>query len=589
MKFFLILLCFIGNGLYAQSTKLDSLKNEIDNYKKVDTTLILKRISFFKKTAYESPLYTDLLKYSKETLELAKKIHFDRGIAITYQHIGVVYQYFKTDVINALENYQKALRIIDSNPKLKTLTPGSLNNIGAIYMNKKDYTKALEVYRRMCKEFENSETIPEQYLGLNFGHLKKLDSSIYYLKKAIHRAKVLNNPVILANNYSNLSKVLNDDHQPQEARENIELALGLIEKHKISLILAPVYTNASLVYIANENYDLAEKYAKEALKLPELENHLPQKSAIYETLYTIYKEKKNYKSALKAHEQFKFFNDSLIAVDERIEFTKKELKFQSDRKQLLAQAEISKQKFINRLYLVIGGFVFFSLILLLLLLYQKKKSTEAGLKINLIQSKLTALKAQLNPHFIFNALSSIEQYMLTHNAKEASSYLIKFSSLMREVLQNSEKNRIFLSEEIKLMKTYIEVESLRLKFPINLNVQIDENIDPENTLVPSLFIQPFIENSIEHGISKKNEQGNIKIIAKKTEDMELICIVEDDGVGRKEKESTININHKSMGVEIAKERIDYINQLTNNKAFFKIDDLEQGVRVIITIPYITKF
>ena len=157
---------------------------------------------------------------------------------------------------------------------------------------------------------------------------------------------------------------------------------------------------------------------------------------------------------------------------------------------------------------------------------------------------------------------------------------------MRGVLQNSEKNWVLLSEELELMKRYVEIESLRLRNLLLFEISIDDEIDEENILVPSLFIQPFIENSIKHGIAKKETQGKIKIIINKVNDEKLVCIVEDDGIGRSDaSKKAIN----SYGIKIAKQRIEYINQLTGIESSFKIEDLNQGVKVSITIPFNKKF
>lgn len=305
----------------------------------------------------------------------------------------------------------------------------------------------------------------------------------------------------------------------------------------------------------------------------------------------MYKVKGQYKEALGALEQFKLLSDSLIALDQRVAITKKDLEFEAQQQELEAEAVLAKQTLRNQSYLTIGGGLLLVIILVSVLLSQKRKATakarEAEFQKNLAESKLVALRTQLNPHFIFNALNSIDQYMVSHGTQEASNYLVKFSTLMRKILENSGESWITLAEEMDLMKLYVDIERLRLSNTISLNVEIDKDIDLQNTLVPSMFIQPFIENSIEHGISKKDGPGKITIGIKAQANETLTCTIEDDGVGRQAKSA--KEDHQSMGMQLAQNRVDYLNQLTQDNASFAVEDLSPGFRVTISIPHKTRF
>ena len=212
--------------------------------------------------------------------------------------------------------------------------------------------------------------------------------------------------------------------------------------------------------------------------------------------------------------------------------------------------------------------------------WSKKK--EADFRTKVAETELIALRSQMNPHFIFNSLNSIGDYIAKNDSDSAIDYLVKFSKLIRAILENSNKKWILLEEDLELMKLYVQLEALRLKDKLSFTIKIDEAVAIENVLIPSLLLQPFIENSIWHGIAKKKGEGSLLIEVKKENDV-LVCIVEDDGVGR-----SLSANSKrktiAMGVKITKNRLDIISQLKKGKVSVKMIDKEQGLRVEIRLP-----
>ncbi len=199
--------------------------------------------------------------------------------------------------------------------------------------------------------------------------------------------------------------------------------------------------------------------------------------------------------------------------------------------------------------------------------------------------ELKALRSQMNPHFIFNSLNSIADYLTKNNTKTADEYLVKFAKLMRLMLENSERKELPLSEDLKVLELYLQLESLRLNINFNFEIKIDADIDVENTLIPPLILQPFVENSIWHGLATKEGNGHILIQIKKDDKM-IRCIIEDNGVGRKnaEKNLHVNKNKNSLGMKITKTRIDIINTLKNSNAAVDILDLSEGMRAEVTLP-----
>jgi sensor histidine kinase YesM len=197
----------------------------------------------------------------------------------------------------------------------------------------------------------------------------------------------------------------------------------------------------------------------------------------------------------------------------------------------------------------------------------------------------------MNPHFIFNSLTSIQNFIINQDDIKASIYLSRFSELVRSILTNSIEERITLDEEIGTIRNYLELQKVRFSDKFDYSVEVDERIDPENTFIPPMLGQPFIENSIEHGIKNKDSKGHIwiRFIAKNGN----ICYsIEDDGVGRKKAQEVLrskNREHKSLATEITRERIRVLNRRQKKKLIMEILDLKSpdgqasGTRVTFTV------
>ncbi|MCW3103688.1 MAG: hypothetical protein JWO09_2128 [Bacteroidetes bacterium] len=206
--------------------------------------------------------------------------------------------------------------------------------------------------------------------------------------------------------------------------------------------------------------------------------------------------------------------------------------------------------------------------------------------------ELKALQAQLNPHFIFNCLNSIQHFILVNDEVSASNYLTKFSMLMRKFLEHSKSNMVTLQEEIELLRLYVELEALRSRNRFNFQLKIDPGLDIFNIEIPGMLFQPFVENAITHGLLNKESKGTL-LLSFGIDDNHVVGIIEDDGVGRK-KAVEINSNtykdHASRGMEIIKERIAVLNYIENIRIEMQVIDkmspenVPEGTRVVIKIP-----
>ena len=189
--------------------------------------------------------------------------------------------------------------------------------------------------------------------------------------------------------------------------------------------------------------------------------------------------------------------------------------------------------------------------------------------------EMQALRAQMNPHFIFNCLSSINCFILENNTEKASDYLTRFSRLIRMVLTNSEKSLITLDEELKMLRLYLDMERLRFENSFDYNITYTNDVEAESVLVPPLLLQPFCENAIWHGLMNKDGQGHLNITIMQ-EDTFLNCVITDDGIGRA-KAGELNMvsakKEKSMGLKITNERLSLFNHEKKVSNFYEMEDV----------------
>ena len=216
----------------------------------------------------------------------------------------------------------------------------------------------------------------------------------------------------------------------------------------------------------------------------------------------------------------------------------------------------------------------------------------ANLKRRTTELEMQALRAQMNPHFIFNSLNSINRFILQNNKVQASEYLTKFSKLIRLILQNSQAAFIPLESELESLQLYLELESLRFDHHFRFSIKVDNELDASSIKVPPLIIQPYAENAIWHGLMHKEEKGSLEIELYQKDNM-LCCKITDDGVGRKKAEelkSKSASTHKSMGMRITADRIANLQQKKQMNTYISINDLvfpdgtAAGTEVLMQIP-----
>lgn len=542
----------------------------------------------------------------------------------------------------AINFYQQAYPIFEAKKDYLNLAK-VLNGMGICYMYSSNYPKALETYIQALHYYEiDEQTHTLGYanvlsnIGLIYGRMEyKLQFSLEYYERALRIYKQNDYKLGIANTLSNMANVYDNLNEPLKAIDLQKQAYDIFEAIGNKPGMASALTNIGIAYTSVPDYQQSIHYLQQTLpiykemgninnlgiveyymgeafmempttpaNLSKAEQHLNQavilgketnnmqtQADAYNLLSKLCSKKADYRKALEYKELAIALKDSLNSQDLKDEITRLEVKYEyekqanldkaeNEKKQALAQAEIERHKLIRN-GSILGGVVLISCILLGFGMYWRKRQAEFNAKVS--DTELKALRAQMNPHFIFNSLNSINDFISKNDVESASNYLTKFAKIMRQTLENSMQNDIPLEEDLKMLELYLQVESMRLNNKFTYAINVENTIDLENTLVPPLILQPFIENSIWHGLSNKASDGHIDISIKKEDNM-LVCTVDDNGVGRTLKPEVDSTGNKSHGIRITKSRIDILNKKKHANGSLRMIDKEQGVRVEVKLP-----
>lgn len=243
--------------------------------------------------------------------------------------------------------------------------------------------------------------------------------------------------------------------------------------------------------------------------------------------------------------------------------------------------------------LVIGGILIMGLLALVLVNVYRQYLSDNEKRVLSLEQRM--LRSQMNPHFIFNSLNSIKQFIIVNEKEKAVRYLNKFAKLMRKILDGSSKRETSLAEELETVDLYLKIENMRFSNDIDINIQIDPNLNTELIKVPSLVLQPFLENAIWHGLSDKEGDKKIWIHVEREKDLQLRLSITDNGIGREmaeERKTKRQHKRKSVGLTNTKERLSYFASNYQKDYDIEFHDLQEangnasGTQVVLKIPLV---
>ena len=525
-----------------------------------------------------------------------------------------LYNYFQDTIYEATMTFTMALTCTEM-----------LEFDSASYYNK----KALELLGNR-QDNESLGYKASIYLdeGYNIGHeisitgneSRRLESIHWYLE-GLRISEKIENPMLICLFLSNLSyaystlgsddslkKGIDFAHRLLSISENLKIRLSLI-LHAYKRLAIIEYENGNVkeaIYLLNEGLQKLDQrmksfsvsdYPSPQTILWDRHYYLVELKRAYKFFYSIYLEQKDFEKALEYYilmdetetEIRQKDNQNLVVM---LEAEYKNEKTESRIAGLEKEREISELRASQSRYFNIGLGIFIIVLLLVSLLFIRQNKIKNEHRSTLLEQKL--LRLQMNPHFIFNALSSIHSLMNPKDVGRASAYLGNFSSLLRSTLESSREDYILLEEEISAIRNYLELQSMRFHNKFKYTIDVDPGINLEAAIIPPMLIQPFIENAIEHGIRNKQDKGQVNVRFRLQQNM-IICEIEDDGVGRKkawETAYTQKRKHRSLATDIIHERIRILNRKFRLKIDLDIIDLNSGsgrpsgTLVKLDLPYI---
>lgn len=533
----------------------------------------------------------------------------------------------------AFENTLQAIRITYKISDARGVISSPLN-MANLYRNAGETETALTYFRLAAKMAKAGNPVRyNQLMGDIAGLQLQLDSAIYYYKES-HKYVVLATTDTAIRKRDLCYKMVSIGEVYMK-QSKYDLAIGqfkdplqFFEKgNDRNTVMRILYSYARCYQKKQDSY-MFYFYAKRFFERSQQTGSRPFLRDAYELYWQMYDMQGKADSAYKFSLKYTTIKDSILSDEYRRNIALSQMRSQDEQQKIkisllqkdqqISQQQLSlQQQKIETAWLIrnvlIGSILAFILITTIVFRFNRlrrrneKQRLEHELELQQLQSKkaaiefqqqannleMQALRAQMNPHFIFNCLSSINRYILINKTEEASDYLTKFSRLIRMALINSEKSQITLESELEALRLYLDLERLRFKNAFNYSITFINTIDSNTLYIPPMLIQPFAENAIWHGLMHKKGTGSLEIQLC-AEDKILTCVIIDNGIGRNMAafvKSRSAEKSKSMGVNITAGRLALLDKSKSESTVFNIVDLTDnegidcGTKVIITIPY----
>lgn len=548
--------------------------------------------------------FSNAIALHNSALEAANKDENLEFKVFSLNMLSVVYR--RTDAIKtALDYSQEALELAETvkNPSdgLKRSINVSLNGIGNIY-------QTLEQYDLAIKQFEKSMLLEKELgneLGIAINHQNigecqesqlNLNAALENFKTSLYYNKKINNAMGLIICKNSIAQINIKQEKIKEAIAILEPTLIDSKSLGDQYVTSAVHINLGTALMHIKNYKEAEKNMLTGLQLAKKHN-LP--SGVIKAnlnLSDLYNKQGKYKKALEYYKVAQAFDEGITNVRNLRYVNDMIIRYDTEKKSsqievLAKENEIVKLKLRkNKTTLLISAFALTLLAGIFFILYRQYQLKNEKKLLTLEQ---TMLRSQMNPHFLFNSLNSIKLYIINNEKKNAVHYLNKFSKLVRKILEASSLKEIPLAEELETVDLYMNIENIRFSNEINFNISIAEDIDTHTIKIPSLILQPFLENALWHGLSSKEGEKKIQLNVRKCNEGFIHIEITDNGVGRavaeKIKKNKV-LKRKSIGIDITKERLTNFSREYQNSFSLDIIDLydenknSSGTQVILHIP-----
>ncbi len=599
----IVLLLFIIHGLLQTSTAqrrvVDSLMNWINTHHTIDSQYVLtlhriswRSVDFNLKQAFD---YYDKVSYYSDSL------HFVFGKGLAQINLGVLFN--KSANFDASNKaYFKAIEYAELCGGLR-LKSASLNNIGENFKALRDFAKC-RVYTKSAIEI-NRQIHAWIGAGINYEVLqqcdleeKLYDSAQHHLEHGLPYAILSGDSSLIMQYYLGFGKLHAINNRPDSALYYFNYAIDESKRNSIPLNEYAGYM-AQVKYLKNLTIPAKRDLLEKAMRIARQTESLEKIAETAHEISFLYDEMNDKDSSAAFYRLYRATADSLFSENNQRNVAIKETEWMVKRKEIenahlkqLSDLQNKELNVKNWLLLAIGTTLLLSIIIAVVVnksVQNKKKTAESQLKQSIAETQMQVLRSQMNPHFIFNSLNSIDAYIQSNDKYNATVYLNKFAKLIRNVLDGSKQNLVAFSKDTETLRLYIELELQRSENKFTANLQIDDELMNSDYKVPPLIIQPFVENAIQHGLRNKDSNDGALTVTIRKVNNRIVYTVTDNGVGRAAAQQISTGKDKSYGLEISYERVKLFNKETIPSV--EIEDLSEndkptGTRVQVQLNII---
>lgn len=510
--------------------------------------------------------YMDQLKALIDTMaeDAAKKISLSQNIAAVYQGFGM----YRT----AIHYFQIAINGERKRNNLRGLGL-ALANLGELYNQMDNQEKAIAISKEALLNLvdvnrpfmQTASNIADYYITLG-----NQDSALYYLNISNKVVEKINDNESRLANQTILAKIYLAKQNYPAAKKLLDETITALSQSDDSWTMCRALLNYTDMDINLKNYDIAKAHLQKVITIAQKNNFVPFSILALQKMAGIYSSSGDYKNAWQYQLEYVKLKDSAVNAKSQSDLNDLEVTYKTLQKEqeivLLKkdndvktlQLKNSRQSFI---FYIIG----FTLLLLIagIIIFQRQRRQKIQNEKMKAELQTQILRSQMNPHFIFNCLNSIENFIMHNDKRQASDYLNKFSLLIRNILNSSRNEVVPIVKDMEALQLYIELEQLRFNYKFDYKVFIDPALASGDYRVPALLIQPFVENAIVHGLAHSEEEDLKLIITASLVDETILYSIQDNGIGR-EKAKVYNMQnkpfHKSVGLKITEERINMYNK-----------------------------
>ena len=550
--------------------------------------------------------YSRAIALHQKGLEIANQADNIEFKILNLNMMGVVYRRLNA-IKTALDYNQEALELAEAIEQpsngIKRSINVSVNSIGNIYQELEQFDRAILNFQKSLELEEElgnvrGMAINHQNIGECLEEQGKLDEALQSFRIALAYDEEIASNSGIAICKNSVARIYIKQGKSEDAINILEPTLVIAEGTGDKSIISGVLMNLGWALMQEGRFDNAEEKLIMALEMASKHQLNRNLSENYSLLAQLEEKRGRYKKALEYFSKSEELEDQIYNSVNLSYVNDVIFRYDTDKKNNEI-AVLKKNNEINTLTLrrqkttlMVSALLLALFTLFLYILYRQFQLKSEKKMLTLEQSML---RSQMNPHFLFNSLNSIKLYIINNEKKNAVHYLNKFSKLVRKILEASSLKEIPLAEELETVDLYMNIENIRFSNEINFEIKVDEEIDVHLVKIPSLILQPFLENALWHGLSSKEGEKKIDLQVSKGKNGFINISITDNGVGRavaeKLKESKV-LKRKSVGIDITKERLANFSKDFQNNFEVEIIDLfdnygkAEGTKVILHIPTI---